>query len=256
MDSGFYAACAGLRAQSQALEVSAHNLANLNTPGFRGQQTTFQSLLAVSRPTVPNVLNNVVSSVVSSVLNSATNNFGVLEGTHLDMTAGNLEATGNPLDLGIEGGGFFSIQTPRGTRYTRDGSFQVSRGGQLVTKAGDPVLGANGVINVPAGAVSVATDGTLSVNGAVAGSIQLVEFAPGIKLASEGGALFAAPDGSAKPAQQSALRQGVLESSNVNSISSVVTLIGVQRQAEMLQRALSMFDSEFNRIASADLAKV
>ncbi|MBZ5666889.1 MAG: flagellar hook basal-body protein, partial [Acidobacteriia bacterium] len=149
MDSGFYAACAGLRAQSQALEVSAHNLANLNTPGFRGQQTTFQSLLAVSRPTVPNVLNNVVSSVVSSVLNSATNNFGVLEGTHLDMTAGNLEATGNPLDLGIEGGGFFSIQTPRGTRYTRDGSFQVSRGGQLVTKAGDPVLGANGVINVP-----------------------------------------------------------------------------------------------------------
>lgn len=256
MDSGFYAACAGLRAQSQALEVSAHNLANLNTSGFRGQQTTFQSLLAVSRPTVPNVLNNVVSSVVSSVLNSATNNFGVLEGTHLDMTAGNLEATGNPLDLGIEGGGFFSIQTPRGTRYTRDGSFQVSRGGQLVTKAGDPVLGANGVINVPAGAVSVATDGTLSVNGAVAGSIQLVEFAPGIKLASEGGALFAAPDGSAKPAQQSALRQGVLESSNVNSISSVVTLIGVQRQAEMLQRALSMFDSEFNRIASADLAKV
>ena len=244
MDSGFYAACAGLRAQSQALEVAAHNLANLNTAGFRGQQTTFQSLLAVSRPTVPNVLN------------LATNNFGVLEGTHLDMTAGNLETTGNPLDVGIEGGGFFAIQTARGTRYTRNGSFQVSSSGQLVTVAGDPVLGNNGVISVPAGAISIASDGTLSVNGAVAGSIRLVEFAPGTKLTSEGGTLLAAPAGSAKPAQQPALKQGALESSNVNSISSVVTLIGVQRQAEMLQRAMSLFDAEFNRIASSDLAKV
>jgi flagellar basal-body rod protein FlgF/flagellar basal-body rod protein FlgG len=177
------------------------------------------------------------------------------------MTAGNLEATGNPLDVGIEGSGFFAIQTAGGVRYTRNGNFQVSRSGVLVTAAGDPVLsdpalGANGVINVPVGAVSIASDGTLSVNGAVAGSIQLVEFAPGTKLTSEGGTLIAAPEGSAKPAQQPTLRQGVLESSNVNSIGSVVTLIGVQRQAEMLQRAMSVFDTEFNRIATSDLAKV
>jgi flagellar basal-body rod protein FlgF len=249
VDSGFYAACAGLRAQSQALEVAAHNLANLNTAGFRGQQTTFQSLMAVSRPTVPNVLN------------LATNNFGTLEGTHLDMTAGNLERTGNQLDVGIEGSGFFAIQTARGTRYTRNGSFQVSSSGQLVTAAGDLVLGDlalkdKGGINVPAGPVSIASDGTLSVNGAVAGNIQLVEFAPGTMLTSEGGTLIAAPEGSAKLAQASELKQGTLESSNVNSISSVVTLIGVQRQAEMMQRTLSLFDTEFNHIASTDLAKV
>ena len=183
MDSGFYAACAGLQAQSQALEVVAHNLANLNTAGFHGDQATFQSLLAVSRPAVPNVLN--------SVLNSATNNFGVLEGTHMDMTAGNLVTTENPLDVGIEGGGFFVIQTARGTRYTRNGSFQVSSSGVLVTSAGDPVLGdpalgAKGVINIPAGPVSIASDGTLSVKGAVAGSIRLVEFAPGTKLTPGG----------------------------------------------------------------------
>src|SRR6266403_2569144 len=169
VDSGFYAACAGLKAQSQALEVVAHNLANLNTAGFRGDQATFQSLLTASRPGVPN------GNVVNSVLNSATNNFGVLEGTHMDMTAGNLETTGNPLDVGIEGGGFFAIQTARGIRYTRNGSFQVSSSGVLVTKAGDPVLGdpalgAKGVINVPAGPVSIASDGTLSVKGAVTGS--------------------------------------------------------------------------------------
>jgi len=249
VDSGFYAACAGLRAQSQALEVAGHNLANLSTAGFRGQQTTFQSLMAVSGPTVPNVLN------------LATNNFGVLEGTRLDMTAGNLQATGNPLDVGIEGSGFFAIQTARGIRYTRNGSFQVSSSGYLVTAAGDLVLGDpalkdKGGISVPAGAVSIAADGTISVNGAVAGSIQLAEFAPGTKLTSEGGTLIAAPAGSAKPAQQSQLKQGALEASNVNSISSVVTLIGVERQAEMLQRAMSLFDTEFNHIASTDLAKV
>jgi flagellar basal-body rod protein FlgF len=249
VDSGFYASCAGLRAQSQALEVAAHNLANLNTAGFRGQQATFQSLLATSRPTVPNALN------------LATNNFGVLEGTHLDLAAGNLTATGNPLDVGIEGGGFFAVQTALGTRYTRNGSFQVSSSGQLVTAAGDLVLGnlalkEKGGITVPAGAVSIASDGTLSVNGAVAGSIQLVEFPPGTKLSSEGETLIAAPEGSAKPAQRSALRQGKLESSNVNSINSVITLIGVQREAETLQRAMSLFDTEFNRLASNDLAKV
>lgn len=256
MDSGFYAACAGLRAQSEALEVVAHNLANLNTAGFRGQATTFQSLLAVSRPGVPNGLSNVLSSV----LNTATNNFGVLEGTHLDMTAGNLETTGNPLDVGIQGSGFFVIQTAAGIRYTRAGSFRVSSSGVLTTATGDPVLGdpalgAKGVINVPPGAVSIASDGTLSVNGAIAGSIRVVDFAPGTKLTSEGGTLIAAPEGSATPVQP-AVKQGALESSNVNSINSVVTLIGVQRQAEMLQRAMSLFDTELNQIASTQLSKV
>jgi flagellar basal-body rod protein FlgF len=249
VDSGFYAACAGLRAQSEALEVSAHNLANLNTAGFRGQQTTFESLLAVSRPTVPNVLN------------LATNNFGVLEGSHLDLTAGNLEATGNPLDVGIEGAGFFAVQTAGGVRYTRNGSFRVSSSGQLVTGEGDlvlsdPALGEKGAISIPAGSVSIAGDGTISVAGAVAGTIRLVEFPAGTKLVSEGGSLLSAPAGSAVTSTQSELKQGSLESSNVNSITSVVTLIGVQRQAEMLQRAMSLFDTEFNRIASTDLAKV
>jgi len=244
VDSGFYAACAGLRAQSQALEVSAHNLANVNTAGFRGQQTTFQSLVATASPTVP------------TVLNLATNNFGVLEGSHLDLSPGSLEHTGNPLDLGIEGAGFFAIQTASGTRYTRNGSFRVSTGGELVTASGDPVLGDTGTIRVPAGAVSVSADGTLSVNGAAAGRIRLVEFAPGAKLTSESGSLVAASDGSAQPATHTTIQPGTLESSNVNSITSVMTLIGVQRHAEMLQRALSMFDNEFNRIATSELSRV
>jgi flagellar basal-body rod protein FlgF/flagellar basal-body rod protein FlgG len=244
LDSGFYAACAGLRAQSQALEVSAHNLANVNTPGFRGEQTTFQSVLALAGPSVSNSLSLV------------TNNYGVLEGTHLDMGKGTLSGTGNALDVGIEGSGFFSVQTARGTRYTRDGSFQVSASGQLVTSAGDPVLGDTGPILVPAGAVAISSDGTISVNGTVAGRIRIVDFPAGTKLSAEGATLLSAPPRSEQPAQQVSLRQSMLESSNVDAVSSIAGLIGVQREAEMLGRALSLFDTEFNHIAASELAKV
>jgi flagellar basal-body rod protein FlgF len=244
VDSGFYAACAGLRAQSEALDVAAHNLANLNTSGFRAQQVTFQSLVALSKPASWNVLN------------LATNNYGVVEGSHLDLSSGNLETTGNPLDLGLEGTGFFAIQTQRGTRYTRNGSFHVSQSGQLVTASGDPVLGEAGAISVPAGVVAVTSDGTVTVNNAAAGKLQILEFAPGTKLVTEGQALVAAPDGGGAAARSTQVRAGTIESSNVNSIGGVVTLIGVQRQAEMMQRALSMFYTEFNRIAANDLPHV
>ena len=244
MDSGFYAACAGLRAQSQALEVAAHNLANLNTSGFRGQQTSFQSVLALARP------------IASNVLNAATNNFGVLEGTHVDLQPGSLLATGNLLDVGIEGNGFFAIQTAQGTRYTRNGNFRVAQTGELTTAAGDPVLGESGVIRVPAGTVSISPDGTLSVNRAVAGKISLVEFVPGTRVLSEGDALLNAPSESTSPARSASLRQGTLESSNVNAVGGVMSLIAVQRQAEMMQRALSLFHTEFNRIAANDLPHV
>jgi flagellar basal-body rod protein FlgF/flagellar basal-body rod protein FlgG len=117
-------------------------------------------------------------------------------------------------------------------------------------------MGDQGVIHVPAGAISVSADGTLSVNGAAAGTIRLVEFAPGTRLTSEGASVLAAPAGSAQPAKHSSLQQGTLESSNVNAITSVMTLIAVQRHAEMLQRALSLFDSEFNRIAASEIPRV
>lgn len=244
VDSGFYAACAGLRAQSQALEVAAHNLANLSTAGFRGQQASFQSLLAIARPVVPNMLN------------LAINNFGVLEGTRLDLSPGNLENTGNPLDVGMEGRGFFAVQTPQGTRYTRNGSFRVARTGELVTGSGNPVLGENGPIRIPSGSVSISPDGTIAVSGAIAGKLRLVEFSSDTKLVSEGNTLLHAPDGSAQPARQTSVRQGAVEASNVNAVGAVMTLIGVQRQAEMMQRALTMFQGEFNRIAANELPRV
>ena len=158
MDSGFYAACAGLRAQTQTLEMVANNLANLNTTGFRAHEATFRSLLAGN------------AAVSHNALNRAVNDFGVLGGSRVDLHAGNLGETGNPLDLAIEGEGFFAVQGRGQVLYTRNGNFRVSSSGQLITSEGDPVLGEQGLISVPSGQVAVGADGTLSVDGAIAGN--------------------------------------------------------------------------------------
>ena len=104
--------------------------------------------------------------------------------------------------------------------------------------------------------MTVSPDGTISVNGAVAGKIKLVEFAPGTALESIGKTYYSAPAKSDVPAKQSTMAQGSLESSNVNPVAGAVELVAVQRYAEMMQRALSMFHTEFNRIATDELPKV
>lgn len=244
MNSGLYAACAALIARTQTLELAANNLANVNTAGYRAQQVTFQSLLAKS--TNRNL----------SPLNNAVNDFAVLGGTVVQRAAGNLETTGNDSDVAIEGPGFFAVQAKSGVRYTRDGRFQLSAEDLLTTSAGDPVLGDQGPVRLPTGPLSVGPDGTMSVNGALAGKLRVVEFAAGTQIKSEGGSYYSAPAGSESPAISSVVRQGTIESSNVNPMEAAVGLVTLQRHAEMLQRAVTIFHSEFNRIAAEDLPRV
>lgn len=243
MDSGFYAACAGLRAKSEALEIVANNVANLNSTGYRAHQATFRSLL-MREPTG------------TGSLSRAVNNFGVLRGTRVDLSTGSTEQTGNPFDFAIEGDAFFAVESAKQTLYTRNGNFHRSSNGQLVTAQGDPVLGEQGAILVPSGQVSVGPDGTISVDGATTGKLKLAQFAPGADLEAVGTSYYAARGATAMAATGSSIRQGMLEGSNANPISAVVGMITVQRQAEMLQRALTTFHSEFNRIASTELSRV
>jgi len=244
MDSGYYAACTALMARSQALDLVANNLANTSTPGYRGQRSIFRSFLAAA------------SGQPASNLNQAVNEYGILGGSQLDLTQGSLERTGNDLDFAIQGAGFFVVQNAGGRFYTRNGNFQVSPQGQLVTASGDAVMGENGIIRIVGGPVSVSPDGTVSVNGAVAGKIKMVEFAAGTPLESVGKTNYSAPPHSDSAATHSTMAQGVLESSNVNPVASAVELVSVQRYAEMMQRALSLFHSEFNRIATDELPRV
>src|ERR1700679_2330470 len=131
MSSGYYAACTGLMARTEALETIANNLANVSTVGFRASHNVFSSLLATT------------GNSPLSVLNQDANDYGVLSGTQLDTTQGALVRTGNELDLAMEGPGYFVVQTTTGPVYTRGGNFRVSPVGILTTAAGDPVLGDN-----------------------------------------------------------------------------------------------------------------
>jgi len=244
MDSGYYAACTALVSRTQALDTIANNLANASTVGYRAQQNEFSSVLAQA------------GSAPDSDLNNAINNYGILSGTTLDQTQGALQKTGNDLDLAIQGSGFFVVQTANGPMYTRNGSFQVSGKGQLITATGDPVMGDMGAISMLPGSVSISADGTISSNGAVAGKLKLVQFPAGTQLTSVGDTYYSAPPKSESAATDSTVKQGMLESSNVNPVASMVELITAQRSAEMMQRALSLYNSEMDKTATQELPKV
>ncbi len=244
MDSGYYAACTGLVSRMQALDSIASNLSNASTVGYRAEENVFGSVLAS------------VGSVPRSALNRAINDYGVVSGSAMDLSQGEFQKTGNGLDLAIEGPGFFAIQGANGPVYTRNGNFQVSARGQLVTATGEPVLGDRGVIQLPPGSVSISADGTISSDGAVAGRLRVVEFPPTVHLDRAGNSNYSAPANASAPAVRSNVRQGMLESSNVNPVSGMVELINAQRSAETMQRALSMFNSEMDKTATQDLPKI
>lgn len=244
MDSGYYAAFSGWLARSQALDLAAGNLANAGTAGYRAERDYFRS--AILGP-----------EALDSQLNTTVNAFGVLGGSRLDLGQGALTPTGNPLDLGIEGDGFFAIQTQQGVRYTRDGQLERAQDGTLTTQAGEPVLDARSQpIRVPAGEVVVGSDGAVSVNGALAGKIAIVGFASGADLTAEGANRYRAADGVQPGAASGAIHQGTLEASNQDVIGGSLQLVLMQRQAEMMQKAVSMFSNDLDKTASEDLPRV
>jgi flagellar basal-body rod protein FlgF/flagellar basal-body rod protein FlgG len=251
MDSGLYAAYTGLLARTQALDTAANNLANAGTAGFRAQRDYFSGVLAGGVDQNPETASQVGQSV---------NGFGVLGGNRLDLGQGEIRATGNPLDLALEGQGFFAIQTSRGVRYTRDGAFSRSPTGVLQTAQGEPVLDANQKpITIPTGTIYVSPDGSISVSTAdgsmIVGRVEAFDFSAKSVLTAEGANRFGA--NGAKPIPASALiEQGSVEGANEDAVHGTMQLVLVQRQAEMMQKALSVFNNDFDKTASEDLPRV
>ena len=245
MNSGLYAACAGLTARMQSLDTIAANVANSSTAGFRGQENVFGTVLAEAT-TRRNL----------SVLNRATNTYSQMSGTQLDQTQGAITVTGNDLDAAIRGNGFFKVQTTSGAAYTRNGHFQVSSDGRLLTESGDAVLGQAGPITVGKGPITISADGTISSSGVIAGKLKLVAFAPGTALTNRGASEYGGPASSELPTATVTVQQGALESSNVSPIEGVVRLISAQRAAESMRHALSLVDGEMDKTAVQDLPRV
>lgn len=245
MSSGFYAAFSGLLARTEALDAAASNLSNTGTNGFRAEREFFRG--AVMGP-----------DAEGSQLNRSVNDYGILGGNVLSFAQGTLNPTGNPLDLALEGQGFFAVRTANGIRYTRSGQFQRSATGALTDSAQHPVLNNQNLpIQIPVGEVTVSPDGMVSVDGAAVAQLGLWDFASPQELTPEGASLYAPADSKIKPkAATPEVREGALEGSNQDVISGTLQLILVQRQAEMMQKALTVFDNDLNKTASEVLPKV
>lgn len=245
MDSGYYAAMTGLVARTQVLDTAAANLANAQTAGYRAEREYFRSVL-------------VGPDGDESQLGQAVNRYGLLGGDRFSMAQGPLQQTGNPLDLAIEGNGFFAIRTSNGIRYTRDGSFHRSPSGSLVTTANEPVLSSTGeTISIPPGEVAVGASGVISVNGGAVATVGVIDFSDNARLEPEGANRYVAPEGSKfTQSSNAAIHQGALEGANQDVVQGTLDLIMVQRQAEMMQKALTVFHTEFNKTATEDLPRV
>jgi flagellar basal-body rod protein FlgF len=245
MDSGYYAAMTGLIARTEALDTAAANLANAQTVGYRAEREYFRSVMAGT-------------DSEDSQLGRTVNRYGLLGGDRLSMAQGPLQQTDNPLDFAIEGNGFFAIRTSNGIRYTRDGSFHRSQTGGLVTAANEPVLSSTGQpISIPPGEVAVGASGVISVSGGAVATVGVIGFSDNTQLKPEGANRYVAPDGiKASQSSDAALHQGALEVANQDVVQGTLDLIIMQRQAEMMQKALTVFHTEFNKTATEDLPRV
>ncbi len=211
------------------LDIVANNIANANTTGFKVEQ------LLVGTEVGSRARNDAIRPGASFVLDN---------GVGRDFAQGALQQTGRDLDFAIDGEGvFFKIQDGAGEAYTRDGAFTVSPEGELVTKAGQPVLGEGGpiVVDPARGPLSVADDGTVSQDGTAIGQLSLARFDTLSVLSKDGDGLYRNRSNAAPiDATGAQVRQGMLEGSNVNTLVEITQLIEISRAYE---RATKMIEN-------------
>jgi flagellar basal-body rod protein FlgF len=233
------------------LDVVANNVANVNTTGFKADRSVFQEFLMPTAHEDNFVGNDRRLSYVQD------------RATFHDFSQGASEQTKNPLDIAIDGSGFLVVQTPGGERYTRDGGLQMNGQGQLVTAAGNPVLGTSGpiVFQPTDHDINITPDGTITVvegNGrtdSVRGKLRVVSFPEAQKVLKEGLNLYAAGEGSPQPDIKSALRQGYIEKSNVNAVAEMSRMIEVTRAYTQISTLLQQ-QSDLHKSAIEKLADV
>ena len=214
--TGLSAAASALRYWERRQEVASNNLANVSTDGFKGER--------------------VFAQLLDGALPAAR--------TANDLRAGTVRETHDPLDLAVQGDGFFVVDTPNGERLTRGGSFQLDAARRLVDGSGHPVLGDAGPITLPNGTIEIDAEGAVRVDGKTVDRLRLERPGAGAELAHEGGTLFV-PDAARRPvaAGDRHVRQGFVEESNVSTVGSMVDMIAVQRAYASVQKAVSTIDA-------------
>lgn len=228
MLEGLYSAAAGMAAQQQQLDAVGNDLANVSTTGYKTERVAFSDLLY-----------NRVDEAGTETTRGAGASAQTI-GT--SRTQGSIRETGDPLDLAIEGEGFFQVTRPNGqVALTRDGSFGVDASGTLVNASGDRLTPP---IKLPAGvspsAVRISSDGTVTVGEKKLGQVKLVTVAAPDRLLADGASEFSptAASGSSTPLATSSVKQGALEMSNVDMAKEMSLLVSTQRAFQMSSTAI------------------
>lgn len=240
-------------ALQRELDVVANNIANINTTGFKTENSTFQEYLSpVARENRFNLPDRRPSFVVD-------------RGTWHDFRVGNVETTNNPLDITIDGNAFLVVQTPQGERYTRNGALTVNPRGQISTMDGFPVLGDNGpiVLQQLDRNISIAPDGRVTViegtndrTESLRGRFRLVTFTNPQRLQKDGANKFVATAGAvAQPTTDFRLIQGAVEKSNVNGVLEMTRMIDITRTYTQVATMIQQ-QGDLRRTAIEKLAEV
>ena len=248
----------GMEAQQTQLDTISNNLANVSTNGYKRSHAVFEDLMYQNLRQAG--ANNSEQATLPTGLQVGLGTRAVA--TSRMFSQGNLQQTGNSLDLAVRGQGFFQIQLADGTTgYTRDGSFQVSPQGQLVTNNGEVVAPG---ITIPAGAqgLTVGADGTVSVSIAgqtapqAVGQLQLANFVNPAGLEPRGQNIFtetaasgAASTGAPGQNGMGAMTQGFVETSNVNVVEELVAMIQTQRAYELNSKAIQTSDQMLQKLS-------
>jgi len=234
MIRGIYTGASGMLAESMRTDVISNNLANVNTAGFKKD-------VAVTKDFASVLISRINDGAVSPAIGSVGVGVKVDEVATIH-SAGLMKNTGNDFDVAIEGNGFFTVETPQGVRYTRNGTFAKNIQGELITQDGYRVLGQNGPIPIQGSKMVVGDDGSIEVDKQPVGKLQLVEFDNVKQLTKEGASLFAASPGQTVKPGTGSVRQGSLEMSNVNVIGEMVNLISNYRTYEVNGKVVQAHD--------------
>jgi flagellar basal-body rod protein FlgF len=242
MDQVSVTAASGLQSRMEALDIVANNLANTTTGGFKLDREFYSLFTAADNDS-----------------DGASTKLPLIQKQWTDFSQGVLTPTGNALDLALSGKGFFAVNGPSGPLYTRNGSFQLSPSGQLTSSEGYAVRDTNGqAIQTQSQArIEVGEDGSVTQSGQALGQLQIADFSDRSMLQKLGNSYFMPSDPKAVlvPATEATVQQGKTENSNVAPAESAVRLVGLMRQFEMLQKAITI-TTDMNKQALSEVARV
>ncbi len=233
MYKGIYIALSGATLKQKHMDIFSQNIANVNTSGYKKERIAFKDYLI---PVDNKSFFTPDGRVMSEIAYVAT-----------DFSNGNLVATGNPLDLAIEGSGFFALE---GKRYTRSGNFKVNTDGYLVTQRDIKVMGTGGPIQVQGRNIDINSSGEVFVDSVSAGTLKVVEFSDKGALKKLSNGVFITDETGEDAKRKSQVIQGYLETSNVEVVKEMVQMIMTLREFEAYQKVIRAFDEATAKVTN------